>query len=215
MTSPTHKRTRIFFDELLANTVKKNTTGKKGSGRLLSLDGGGIKGLVLTRMLLSMEKEFETPIVHCFDWIAGTSTGAILALALATGKSTLECQALYFRLKDKVFVDSKPYGTKPLEELLQAEFGLTKMKDIENPKMVITATMADRTPPDLQLFRNYQSPMDMVGVSEYDHPDLSRQNSPIRTSDTLVCISLYVTGLYFFNINFSLSIFLQCIFFCN
>ena len=187
MTSPTHKRTRIFFDELLANTVKKNTTGKKGSGRLLSLDGGGIKGLVLTRMLLSMEKEFETPIVHCFDWIAGTSTGAILALALATGKSTLECQALYFRLKDKVFVDSKPYGTKPLEELLQAEFGLTKMKDIENPKMVITATMADRTPPDLQLFRNYQSPMDMVGVSEYDHPDLSRQNSPIRTSDTLVC----------------------------
>ena len=86
MTSPTHKRTRIFFDELLANTVKKNTTGKKGSGRLLSLDGGGIKGLVLTRMLLSMEKEFETPIVHCFDWIAGTSTGAILALALATGK---------------------------------------------------------------------------------------------------------------------------------
>ena len=197
MTSPTHKRTRIFFDELLANTVKKNTTGKKGSGRLLSLDGGGIKGLVLTRMLLSMEKEFETPIVHCFDWIAGTSTGAILALALATGKSTLECQALYFRLKDKVFVDSKPYGTKPLEELLQAEFGLTKMKDIENPKMVITATMADRTPPDLQLFRNYQSPMDMVGVSEYDHPDLSRQNSPIRTSDTLVCISLYVTGLHF------------------
>ena len=131
MTSPTHKRTRIFFDELLANTVKKNTTGKKGSGRLLSLDGGGIKGLVLTRMLLSMEKEFETPIVHCFDWIAGTSTGAILALALATGKSTLECQALYFRLKDKVFVDSKPYGTKPLEELLQAEFGLTKMKDID------------------------------------------------------------------------------------
>ena len=52
--------------------------------------------------------------------------------------------------------------------------------------MVITATMADRTPPDLQLFRNYQAPMDMVGVSEYDHPDLSRQSSPVRSTDSLV-----------------------------
>lgn len=122
-----------MFDEVLANAVKKG--GKSGkNGRLLSLDGGGIKGLVLTRMLLSMEKEFGVPIVHCFDWIAGTSTGGILALAIASGKSVLECQALYFRLKDKVFVDSKPYSTKPLEALLQETFGLTKMKDIQNPK---------------------------------------------------------------------------------
>ena len=133
--SPVHKRTRILFDDVLANAVKKGREGapKKG-GRLLSLDGGGIKGLVLTRMLLSMEKEFQVPIIHCFDWVAGTSTGGILALALATGKSVLECQALYFRLKDKVFVDSKPYNTKPLEELLQESFGLTKMKDIQHPK---------------------------------------------------------------------------------
>lgn len=109
--------------------------GKSGkNGRLLSLDGGGIKGLVLTRILLSMEKEFGVPIVHCFDWIAGTSTGGILALAIASGKSVLECQSLYFRLKDKVFVDSKPYSTKPLESLLQETFGLTKMKDIQHPK---------------------------------------------------------------------------------
>ena len=83
---------------MLANAVKKNRDGSKcKGGRLLSLDGGGIKGLVLTRMLLSMEKEFGVPISHCFDWIAGTSTGGILALAIATGKTILECQSLYFR----------------------------------------------------------------------------------------------------------------------
>lgn len=134
MSSPAHKRTRILFDEVLSNAVKKCDDSESKKGRLLSLDGGGIKGLVLTRMLLSMEQEFGVPIVHCFDWIAGTSTGGILALALASGKSVLECQALYFRLKDKVFVDSKPYNSKPLEVLLQETFGLSKMKDIKRPK---------------------------------------------------------------------------------
>ncbi len=75
--------------------------GKKG-GRLLSLDGGGVKGMVLARMLASMERVLGAPALHCFDWIAGTSTGGILALAIAMGKTPLECMALYFKLKDKV-----------------------------------------------------------------------------------------------------------------
>ena len=136
--SPQHRRLRCLFDEMLARKAKN--AGQKGSklkkgGRLLALDGGGIKGLVLARMLLSMEKILQTPIVHCFDWIAGTSTGGILALALAAGKSPLECMTLYIRLKDKVFVDSKPYNAKPLEELLQKEFGVeTKLFDLRGPK---------------------------------------------------------------------------------
>ena len=55
--------------------------------------------------------------------------------------------------------------------------------------------MADRTPPDLQLFRNYQAPMDLLGIAEYDHPDLgSRQSSPIRTPDTLVWRAARASG---------------------
>ena len=74
------------------------------------------------------------PYVDCFDWIAGTSTGGILALGLAHGLTVLECQRLYYRLKDIVFKDSKPYPSKPFEDLLQETFGLKKMKDITNPK---------------------------------------------------------------------------------
>ena len=115
-------------------------------------------------MLRSMELIWDTPINNCFDWIAGTSTGGILALALSSGKTIAECQNLYFKLKDKVFINTKPYDTKPFEELLQESFGNIKMYDIKHPKVVITATMADRTPPDLHLFRNYPSPQQIVGV---------------------------------------------------
>ena len=53
-------------------------------------------------MLRSMEQIWGVPAIHCFDWISGTSTGAIFALALASGKTVNECQSLYMRLKDKV-----------------------------------------------------------------------------------------------------------------
>lgn len=60
---------------------KKSTKG----GRLLSLDGGGIRGLLLVVILLELEKELGCPVIHCFDWVAGTSTGGILTLGLAAG----------------------------------------------------------------------------------------------------------------------------------
>jgi len=59
----------------------KSTKG----GRLLCLDGGGIRGLVLVVLLLELEKELGCPVIHCFDWVAGTSTGGILTLGLAAG----------------------------------------------------------------------------------------------------------------------------------
>ena len=47
-------------------------------------------------------KVWGVPTPQCFDWICGTSTGGMLALGLVSGRSVMECQFLYMRLKDKV-----------------------------------------------------------------------------------------------------------------
>lgn len=53
---------------------------------ILAMDGGGIRGLILIQLLLALEESTKQPIVRLFDWIAGTSTGGILALAIVHGK---------------------------------------------------------------------------------------------------------------------------------
>jgi calcium-independent phospholipase A2 len=68
----------IGFDMVDAST----TEGLK----ILTLDGGGIRGLVLIQLLLALEKKTGRSIRECFDWIAGTSTGGILALGIVHGE---------------------------------------------------------------------------------------------------------------------------------
>ena len=54
--------------------------------RMLFLDGGGMKGLVQIEILGDIERRTGRKITDLFDWIVGTSTGAIIALGLVYGK---------------------------------------------------------------------------------------------------------------------------------
>ena len=134
---------------------------------LLCLDGGGIRGLVLTQILIEIEKQTGKKCRELFDWIAGTSTGGILAIALAQGKSAVDCQRLYFEMKDKVFVGPRPYDAKPLEDFLKKEFGENStLSSLTKTKVIIPATLADRKPFQMHLFTNYSLPQtDATSVS--------------------------------------------------
>ncbi|KAI5627630.1 85/88 kDa calcium-independent phospholipase A2 isoform X1 [Silurus asotus] len=140
--------------------------------RLLCLDGGGIKGLVLIQLLITLEKEAKRPIRELFDWVAGTSTGGILALAVVHGKSMEYLRCLYFRMKDQVFKGSRPYESGPLEDFLKQEFGEeTKMTEVKYPKVMVTSVLADRHPGELHIFRNYEAP-----TTQRDPPYASKAN---------------------------------------
>jgi len=80
-----------------------------GPKRLLSLDGGGIRGVIsvafLERMeaLLSAQAGEAVHLGNWFDLIGGTSTGAIIATGLALGKSTGELKDIYHQLAPHAF----------------------------------------------------------------------------------------------------------------
>ncbi|KAI5720122.1 hypothetical protein M8J77_002180 [Diaphorina citri] len=150
-------------------------TSDTRGGRLLCLDGGGIRGLILVSILLHLEERVGQPIIHCFDWVAGTSTGAVVALGLAVGKTLQECMCLYFRMKDVAFVGSRPYASEGLENTLKESLGSSNvMSEITHPKIIVTGVLADRKPVELHLFCNYASPSDMIdpnpGPSQYEEP---------------------------------------------
>ena len=55
--------------------------------KILSIDGGGIRGIIPAAYLAEIEKRTGKPICTLFDLIAGTSTGGILAAALTVPDS--------------------------------------------------------------------------------------------------------------------------------
>ncbi|MRJ03082.1 MAG: patatin-like phospholipase family protein [Epsilonproteobacteria bacterium] len=89
--------------------MEREPKGEKSIFRILSLDGGGIRGYLTISILERIEKGLnrfygdDLPIGQRFDLIVGTSTGGIIATALALGKSARETRELYENLVQKIF----------------------------------------------------------------------------------------------------------------
>ena len=63
--------------------------------KILSIDGGGIRGVFPAAYLAHLENELDRPLHEYFDLIAGTSTGGIIAIGLAMGITANEILELY------------------------------------------------------------------------------------------------------------------------
>src|SRR5450759_2045568 len=104
--------------------------------RLLSIDGGGLKGLIPAEALIAIETQLDAltgrslPLSDRFDLIGGTSTGAILAVGLALGLKAAELRDFYLKfgkqIFTKVFLTERfwhSYPSGPLEQHLKDVFG--------------------------------------------------------------------------------------------
>ena len=70
---------------------------------LLSLDGGGIRGIMTLQLLKKLEEVAGAPCYEFVDMVGGTSTGGIIAGLIALGKKAVEIEDLYIRLVKQVF----------------------------------------------------------------------------------------------------------------
>jgi uncharacterized protein len=130
-----------------------------GPKRILALDGGGLRGVLTLGYLLRIEALLrerhgggaDFRLCHYYDLIAGTSTGAIIAAALALGMSVLEVLAKYEALGREVFTKGwvptfggnlRPrYDAAKLAEHLQDVFGAARTLgdgDLQTGLLVVT-----------------------------------------------------------------------------
>jgi hypothetical protein len=92
-----------------ANSARDRHLFGPGRKRILSLDGGGVRGAVSIAFLSRLEEVVDgiegrpTPLGDWFDLIGGTSTGAIIATALALGYRAADIRRFYRELGPDVF----------------------------------------------------------------------------------------------------------------
>ncbi|CAJ0607980.1 unnamed protein product [Cylicocyclus nassatus] len=176
------------YDGLIARLEELANRGEKPHNmiNLLSMDGGGIRGLAMIQVLMEIEKELNESVFSYFDWVAGTSTGALLATGLAQGKSLRECQHLYLRFKDFIFNKwTLPYDAAAVEEFMKETVGEETMKEIDYPRLMFSTVKADRFPVKLEYMRNYRLPIseeDNVRLGFGDPADIPTWKALRRTS---------------------------------
>ncbi len=71
--------------------------------RVLSIDGGGIKGIYAASLLATLEKHYKVKIHEQFDLICGTSTGGIISLGLSLGISAFDILQFYLKFANQIF----------------------------------------------------------------------------------------------------------------
>jgi patatin-like phospholipase/acyl hydrolase len=87
--------------------------------QILSLDGGGIRGIFSAAVLAAIEEDLDIRVVDHFDLIAGTSTGGIIAVALGLGMSPRDIVNFY--LKEGATIFAVPFGRGSLRRLFKSK----------------------------------------------------------------------------------------------
>ncbi|KAK7896377.1 hypothetical protein WMY93_021702 [Mugilogobius chulae] len=178
---PTLLRLRQAKDLPLQSAVREAlavvgyTDPVKGRGiRVLTIDGGGTRGLLALQTLNKLQNLTGKRVHELFDYICGVSTGAILAFMLGIYQIPLEeCELMYRKLGSDVFKQNVIVGTVKMgwshafydsemwETMLKERMGEGSMiesaRDPHCPKVAAVSTIVNRgLPLKAYVFRNYR-----------------------------------------------------------
>lgn len=115
--------------------------------RVLSLSGGGARGIYQARFLDRLEREYKKRIAEIFDVVAGTSTGAIIAALLANGVSAQDIVTLFRSRSSSIFQKKRfaffrrgsLYNNEPLVSIAIEKLHGCRFRDLKT-RLLITAT---------------------------------------------------------------------------
>jgi uncharacterized protein len=112
--------------------------------RILSIDGGGIRGIIPVVLLERLGTAAGVPTwLDSVDLIAGTSTGGLIALALAAGKSFAEIRDVYTAKGSEIFDRSLWRVIGSLGSLIAAKYDLDNLKRVIEPFLGRSTRLGD------------------------------------------------------------------------
>ncbi|HWD39676.1 MAG TPA: patatin-like phospholipase family protein, partial [Fimbriimonas sp.] len=130
--------------------------------RLISIDGGGVRGIIPATVLATWEKEAGGSIDTAADLFVGTSTGAIIASGLARGMTAAEVSEVFAAQVEKAFTGAgRSLGTKllsyrgwalpafsqgALRDVLTGIFGGQMLADCRKPISLLSFDLVTATP---------------------------------------------------------------------
>ena len=127
------------------------------SFNVLSLDGGGVKGIYSIGFLKELELIINKKLYEVFDLIYGTSTGAIIAILISLGKNMSYIENLYLKLIPKIMNKKNNFNKSLiLEKLFSDEFKNLKMNSCKIPTGIIS-TNYDKNMPIVFKSHKFQS----------------------------------------------------------
>jgi uncharacterized protein len=139
-------------------TVAEKLT-KKRPYKLLSLDGGGIRGALSIEILAEIERllrersgKHDLVLSDYFDYVAGTSTGAIIATCISIGMPVAELRTFYEKSGPEMFDRSNilnrlrfKYEDEPLARMLQDVIGRDTLLGSDKLRTLLLLIMRNAT----------------------------------------------------------------------
>ncbi|SEQ60264.1 CBASS cGAMP-activated phospholipase [Neolewinella agarilytica] len=148
---------------------------------ILTIDGGGIRGLYAAKALEQIERQYG-PLINSFNLICGTSTGGLIALGLSLGLSAQQLANFYSKRGDKIF-PRKHWLTRGYGFARQAFFNGYSSKKLRREVIAIFGeelTMSDCKVPTCIFSYNISKGEPIVFKSPHQHADYVRDgNLPI------------------------------------
>ena len=166
---------------------EKRYGGEPKPRKLLALDGGGIRGVLTLQVLIRMEELLAEQsgqgenfrLCNFFDYIGGTSTGAIIAAGLAIGKPARWLSDFYKDVGPAMFEKSfilkrlkNLYKSEPLADKLKEVFGKDTKLDSDELKcllLVVTRNVSTDSP----------WPISSNPFAKYNDPNRKDRNTKI------------------------------------
>ena len=141
--------------------------------RILALDGGGTRGIYTAQLLAKIEHAFQIRIKTCFDLIAGTSTGGIIAGAAVSEIPMQDIVELFETEAPHIFrrrwyripLFLSKYPSQKLAQILAAHIPATPLGEVTTPLMITTSEI---TKSEVHIFRSNYGSRDSAGPPPTD-----------------------------------------------